>query len=102
MAFKPARPRIDIPRTRLDHALELISALCILGFTAFGVYVWPSVPALVPRHFGVDGTPDAWGERGGMLVLPSELVVSSHCLSVGRPLFHRRTPLIAVLCSSPF
>jgi uncharacterized membrane protein len=82
MALNPGRPRIDIPRTRLDHALQVISALCVLGFSGFGVYVWPSVPAMVPRHFGFDGTPDAWGERGGMLVLPIVGLVMYVSLSV--------------------
>lgn len=70
MAFGSGRPRIDIPLTRLDLVLETAGALCLLGFAGFGAYVWPRVPEIVPRHFGLDGAPDAWGHRGEMLVLP--------------------------------
>lgn len=31
---------------------------------------WSSLPALVPSHFGVSGTPDAWSDKWAILILP--------------------------------
>lgn len=34
-----------------------------LGLLAWALWLWPSVPARIPTHFGIDGTPDSWSER---------------------------------------
>lgn len=30
---------------------------------AFAVWTWPDLPQRIPTHFGIDGRPDAWGDR---------------------------------------
>jgi len=30
---------------------------------AFAVWTWPDLPHRIPTHFGIDGRPDAWGDR---------------------------------------
>ena len=31
---------------------------------------WTELPAKVPRHYGISGSPDGWGNKNGMLLLP--------------------------------
>jgi len=34
-----------------------------LGFGAWSVWLWPDLPARIPTHFDLSGTPDAWSAR---------------------------------------
>ena len=34
-----------------------------LALVAWAAWLWPDVPARVPVHFGLDGTPDRWADR---------------------------------------
>lgn len=43
----------------------------LIALFAATAWAWPQAPAVVPTHWGVDGTPDGWGGRGvGLLLLP--------------------------------
>jgi uncharacterized membrane protein len=53
----------------LSRALMWSLALATL---AWAVWAYGSLPERIPLHFGIDGTPDRWGERsmGRWLLLP--------------------------------
>jgi hypothetical protein len=54
----------------IDRALTLSAAVGLGLFLATTVWLWPQLPDVVPVHFGLNGRPDAWGERGLLLLLP--------------------------------
>jgi hypothetical protein len=65
------RPRIDIPLSAFEHALNLAAALGIL-FDALVLWrFWPVLPARLPAHYDFAGRPDAWGGKDTLLILPA-------------------------------
>lgn len=47
----------------LAHANHILVALIILLPLAYAATVYPTLPATIPTHFGIDGQPNAWGSR---------------------------------------
>lgn len=57
------------PLSNTDQLLQ-IAALAALGI--HGVIIalyYPGLPDRIPIHFGIDGTPDGWGEKWVLLLL---------------------------------
>jgi uncharacterized membrane protein len=54
----------------MDAAAMMIWLLPV----AYIAYIYPSLPASVPVHFGIDGTPDRYGSRGEFLTTESILM----------------------------
>ncbi len=44
--------------------------LILLLPIAYAFYLYPDLPAQVPTHFGIDGNPDAWGDRSSIFLGP--------------------------------
>ena len=44
-----------------------INLLLALGIVLLTFWVWPQLPDSIPVHWGLDGQPDRFGERGAML-----------------------------------
>ena len=66
----PGRPRIELRAAPVDVAVQVAAAI---GLLLSGILVfsdWPRLPDSVPVHFGMDGSPDAWGSKRSLLVLP--------------------------------
>jgi uncharacterized membrane protein len=59
----------------LAHAGGLVAA----GIAAAA---WTSLPDRVPTHFGADGSPDGWGERWTVWLLPAVAVLMNIGLAV--------------------
>jgi uncharacterized membrane protein len=69
-AIKESRPEVKIPFSTLQKSLIFLAiAGFLLSLALIAVY-WQSLPAKVPRHFGVTGNADAWGTKGNLLILP--------------------------------
>ncbi|MHB9149410.1 MAG: DUF1648 domain-containing protein [Thermoleophilia bacterium] len=69
------RPRVPVERSGVwvsMGALAHAGAVVAVGIVAAA---WTSLPARVPLHFAVDGTPDGWGDRWTVWVLPAVAVV---------------------------
>ena len=66
------RPILDEspPATRLEPLLDALARLGLMALFASLIWIWPRLPEVVPRHFGFDGRPDAWGGRGCVLIVP--------------------------------
>lgn len=54
----------------IDIVLEIIGVVIILGCFLFVALTYESLPDLLPRHYGSDGDPDAYGEKTIVWVLP--------------------------------
>jgi uncharacterized membrane protein len=61
---------MDVRRTKMDWALEALSAFCVIAPFVWLSVVWDQLPDTVPRHFGPSGAPNAWGGKSGLLTLP--------------------------------
>lgn len=62
------------------HSMTRLLARVVLGALVVGSMVaWPSLPAEIPLHFGVDGEPDRWGQKSlmGWFALPCIAVLVS-------------------------
>ena len=65
-----ARPKLEVPLTRADKLSEAVAwgALALLwGLTIWSLFY---LPAIIPVHFNGAGTPDRYGEKGSLVVLP--------------------------------
>ena len=65
-----ARPKLEVPLTRADKLSEAVAwgTLALLwGLTIWSLFY---LPAIIPVHFNGAGTPDRYGEKGSLVVLP--------------------------------
>lgn len=65
MAFqkKSDRPIIKLPFISIEIILEFIAAISLIFMIGTMFYAWPSIPEVVPRHFGFTGEIDTWGNK---------------------------------------
>lgn len=54
------------------RAFDAVNSFLTVGIVGFALWAWPKLPARIPKHFGPDGQPDAWGETtlGSWLFIP--------------------------------
>jgi uncharacterized membrane protein len=55
----------------IDFFLEIFGILIVLASFILPAIYYSSLPDSLPRHFGSDGQPDAYGSKGIIWVLPS-------------------------------
>jgi uncharacterized membrane protein len=48
---------------------ELAAAILLLAHLGWLLLTWDSLPARIPRHFGLSGRPDAWAEDPNVLLI---------------------------------
>lgn len=48
----------------------LVVAAVYAGFLAYVLWVYPSLPEVMPVHSGLDGKPDRWGHKSELLAVP--------------------------------
>jgi len=65
------RPRIRVPRTRAEVILIALAMIGSLALLVISIYWWPQLPAIIPTHFGFDGTPNAFGSKNTLWLLPA-------------------------------
>jgi len=73
-----SRPVLHLPRTPFEALLEVLTVLGIITVIAMTVWGYFALPAIIPTHYGISGTPNAYGGKGSLLILP----VLSVCLAV--------------------
>ena len=64
------KPKINPPLRRLDQLFEALSILCVIYMVAQLIFEYPGLTETVPTHFGASGSPDAWGNKTSLLILP--------------------------------
>lgn len=69
------RPRLTLPRTKLEYSLEVLSALGVV----FGLYglvaAYPTLPASIPVHFNFKGEVDSWSGKETIWFLGAGIIV---------------------------
>ncbi|MBK7091140.1 MAG: DUF1648 domain-containing protein [bacterium] len=74
-ASKIDRPKIEVPRTRIDYALEILAAIGVfLGLYELLVN-YSALPASIPTHFNFKGEVDSWGSKETILILGAGIIV---------------------------
>ncbi len=65
-----SQPKIRIPFSSMERFFETAAILGVI--VGFGLLIryWSVLPESVPRHFGLDGRPDAYSGKGILLFLP--------------------------------
>lgn len=61
--------------SKIEIALELLAFIVVVGILGYTAIMWKSIPDVIPTHFGADGMPDAYGGRGGIVILAVLCVV---------------------------
>ncbi len=57
-------------RSAFDWVLEALAFAALAAIFITVAAHWTEIPAQVPRHFGISGVPNGWGNKHGMLLLP--------------------------------
>lgn len=64
------RPKLKIPFTKIDVALEILAVLILLSFCIFNWINYDSLPEIIPIHFRGNGTVDGYGSKITLALLP--------------------------------
>ena len=64
------RPILKIELETSDKIVYWLGVSACLALVILPFYFFPYLPEEVPRHFGSDGTPDAWGSRNYVFMMP--------------------------------
>jgi len=70
MVNEKKRPIIHIPYSILEKLLEVTAALGIIINLIILIKFFSMLPNTIPTHFDAAGTPDNWGSKGALLILP--------------------------------
>ncbi|WP_368654394.1 DUF1648 domain-containing protein [Ornithinibacillus sp. 4-3] len=63
-------PKIEVPATKMEKILHLLSLLLIIGSFIYVSVSFSSLPDEVPVHFNINGEPDSWGNKATILIMP--------------------------------
>lgn len=64
------RPKIDMPRTGMQKAMNIIGYSVFLGCVVYAIIMFGKLPDEVPTHFNINGEADGWGSKYTMIVVP--------------------------------
>lgn len=64
------RPKIKLSYTAPEILLQVGGVLLLLAIIALTVSSMGALPTRIPTHFGFDGSPDGWGGKDSLLLLP--------------------------------
>ncbi len=81
--FHDDKPHIKVGRTMEGNIFELVTVTLIIVMWVIALVVWNRSPESVPTHFSIDGTPDAYGSRSALLIIPVVGTLVSLLLLVG-------------------
>ena len=76
------RPILKLPLMPFDRSIEVLGLLLLIGFWIFTVNFYPSLPEIIPTHFGGGGEPDGFGSKATILGLPIVSTVLYVMLSI--------------------
>lgn len=72
---KNKQPVLSIPLTPAEMVLETVAVIGILFTIFISVNAWPTLPDLIPCHFGFSGIADAWGKKWIIWLFPGVNVI---------------------------
>lgn len=73
MAYKsifPKQPKIEIPFSRLEVILEVLSLAGLIVMALMIMKEWALLPATIPSHFNAAGQPDGYSGKASLIMLP--------------------------------
>ena len=70
MKPKLSKPIISIKPTVVDRILEAVGVVLLLVMWGFVLWYYPTLPQMIPIHFGPDGIPDGFGSKSSLFILP--------------------------------
>ena len=63
-------PKVRLTLDRFDIIIEILGALGVLLLIALPILHYNDLPESIPRHYGVDGEPDGFGQKNVIWTLP--------------------------------
>ena len=57
-------------RSAFDWVQEALAVVALAAILLIPALHWKEMPVRVPKHFGISGTPDSWGNKDGIWLLP--------------------------------
>ncbi len=70
MDNRKTRPRIKLATTPTQVSLSLIAWAGLFACWLLVAAYYRALPAIIPTHFGMNGTPDGWGSKGSLIAIP--------------------------------
>jgi uncharacterized membrane protein len=70
MINKEERPKIKIKLTYPDWIIEFIGLSGVILLIALALYYLPRLPEKIPIHFNGAGTPDGFGSKASVWIIP--------------------------------
>ncbi|MNG01484.1 hypothetical protein D3C84_844670 [compost metagenome] len=64
------RPVVQLPKSRAETILDVISLIVIASTIAYIAYEWQNLPERIPMHFNGKGEIDGWGNKMSLIALP--------------------------------
>lgn len=58
------------PYTLGEIVLEVLAVILLITVIGIAVIYWDKLPQTIPMHFNAEGTPDGWGSKGTIFILP--------------------------------
>jgi hypothetical protein len=65
------RPILTVPQNPQTLFLDWFTLVGLAALWAIAIHAWVNLPEYIPIHFGNDGRPDRWGDKGWIWLLPS-------------------------------
>ncbi len=85
---KRDRPRLELSRSRLEYALEILSAVgLIIGLYSLLVS-YETLPASIPVHYNLRGEVDSWGDKSTIWILGVIMIVVYGALTLTAKIPH--------------
>jgi len=67
---KNERPKIKLPLSSLDQVIEFIGIAFLLFMFVLPLRYYGDIPGKIPTHFNAAGTPDGFGSKATIWLLP--------------------------------
>jgi uncharacterized membrane protein len=65
------RPRLKIELSPTDRLIETLGFIALLALIGLPLYYYNQLPDSIPRHFGLNGEPDAYSGKAIIWTLPA-------------------------------
>jgi uncharacterized membrane protein len=76
------KPKIEIPRNKIDWMLETTGALALIALILVTIYGYRVLPENIPLHFNLTGEADGFGSKQSIVIIPIATLVMYLALSI--------------------
>lgn len=76
-----SRPKIKVPISKIDRFIEKVSFVLLIFLWAFTIFSFIKLPEIIPIHFDALGTPNGYGNKLSLFLLPVITSVLYICLT---------------------